>query len=138
MLVPGKSRPIRPILGVILLGLSWPATSMAGDRWWWTDYIGHPPRGGVENLVSGMSPYAQPIPYRTDSGLYGYQDYVYGRGPVLNLGSAALQPGFRGYGVLGRHGYGLGMRPTSAIDQPPPRRKCLTCGGEFGWGHQHP
>mgnify|MGYP000940188244 CR=1 FL=1 len=55
--------------------------------------------------------------YRTNSCLYGYQDHVYGRGPVIDLGSATLQPGFRGYGVLGNVGYGLGMWPQSRLDR---------------------
>ena len=38
---------------------------------------------------------------------------------VRNLGGAALQPGFRGYGMLGSPGYGLGMYPSTWIDQRP-------------------
>jgi hypothetical protein len=56
-------------------------------------------------------------PYHSCSFLYGYQDYVYRRGPVIDLGSVSLQPGFRGYGVFGSFGYGHGLRPTSAIDR---------------------
>lgn len=121
---------------IILAGLSGVAETARGEGGrWWSDILGYPYQGGVENYLSGWGPHCQPIPYRTNSGLYGYQDYTYGRGPVIDLGSQALQPGFRGYGVLGRHGYGLGMRPTSAIDQPVP--KCRVCGREAAWGHSH-
>src|SRR5262249_39892292 len=63
------------------------------------------------------------LPYRTRSWLYGYPDYAYGRGPVNDLGRATLYPGFRGYGVIGSPGYGLGVGPASLIDsvgQPAP------------------
>lgn len=55
-------------------------------------------------------------PYNSSNCLYGYQDYVYGRGPLINLGGASLEPGFRGYGVFHSPGYGLGLRPSSMID----------------------
>jgi hypothetical protein len=55
-------------------------------------------------------------PYKSTSLLYGYQDFVYGRGPLVDLGSRTLLPGFRGYGLLCSPGYGAGLRPTSAID----------------------
>lgn len=60
------------------------------------------------------------LPYCTDSCLYGYQDYAFGRGPLINLGSGSLQPGFRGYGVLGSPGYGQGLAPATRIDRLPP------------------
>jgi hypothetical protein len=55
-------------------------------------------------------------PYRDTKLLYGYYDHVVGRGPLITLGSRNLLPGFRGYGLLGSPGYGIGLRPTSAID----------------------
>jgi hypothetical protein len=55
-------------------------------------------------------------PYHDWNGLYGYQDYAWGRGPVIPLGDRAMNPGFRGYGLLGSPGYGAGIRPTSAVD----------------------
>ena len=64
----------------------------------------------------GSCPTCYARPYATSSCLYGYQDYVYGRGPLIDLGSAALEPGFRGYGVFGSPGYGVGLRPSSVID----------------------
>ena len=60
--------------------------------------------------------------YYSSSCLYGYFDHVYGRGPVIDLGSATLAPGFRGYGPFGSIGYGLGLRPTSLIDTGAPGR----------------
>jgi hypothetical protein len=56
------------------------------------------------------------LPYRTRSWLYGYPDFAYGRGPLNDLGRSTLYPGFRGYGVLGSPGWGLGLGPTSSID----------------------
>jgi hypothetical protein len=55
-------------------------------------------------------------PYRDTSLLYGYYDHALGRGPVVTLGSRTLHPGFRGYGLLGSPGYGIGLRPTTSID----------------------
>jgi hypothetical protein len=55
-------------------------------------------------------------PYKTQSHVYGYQDYAVGRGPLITLGSRALSPGFRGYGLFCSPGYGLGLRPTSRVD----------------------
>lgn len=60
-------------------------------------------------------------PYSSGNCLYGYLDHVYGRGPVIDLGSASLSPGFRGYGPFGSPGYGLGTMPTSRIDRERPR-----------------
>jgi hypothetical protein len=61
-------------------------------------------------------------PYQTSSCLYGYVDYAYKRGPIIDLGAATLQPGFRGYGPFGSPGYGLGSYPTSRIDVEAARR----------------
>jgi hypothetical protein len=58
-----------------------------------------------------------PLKYHTSSCLYGYLDYGYGRGPLVDLGRATLRPGFRGYGPLNSIGYGLGLGPTSRIDR---------------------
>lgn len=58
-------------------------------------------------------------PDHTKSSVSGYQVFAYGRGPLINLGGAALQPGFRGYGMLGSPGYGLGMYPSTWTDQRP-------------------
>jgi hypothetical protein len=55
-------------------------------------------------------------PYKDASLLYGYYDYVDGRGPRVTLGSRNLQPGFRGFGLLFSPGYGAGNWPTSSID----------------------
>jgi hypothetical protein len=55
-------------------------------------------------------------PYKDASLIYGYYDYVDGRGPRITLGSRNLQPGFRGFGLLFSPGYGAGNWPTSAID----------------------
>jgi hypothetical protein len=76
------------------------------------------------------------LPYRTRSWLYGYSDYAYGRGPLNDLGRATLYPGFRGYGVCGSPGYGLGMGPTSQIDSLGKPQPCLwpTHGYRFGYG----
>ncbi len=57
---------------------------------------------------TGCGWYRHPRPYDTGSCLYGYQDYVYGRGPLIDLGSGTLDPGFRGFGVFGSPGYGQG------------------------------
>ncbi|MBY0397044.1 MAG: hypothetical protein K2X91_11345 [Thermoleophilia bacterium] len=59
-------------------------------------------------------------PYCTSSCVYGYQDFTYGRGPLINLGGASLQPGFRGYGALGSIGYGQGMYPATWVTQEKP------------------
>ena len=76
------------------------------------------------------------LPYRTRSWLYGYPDFAYGRGPVNDLGRATLYPGFRGYGVIGSPGYGLGMGPTSLIDSYGKPQPCLwpMHGYRFGYG----
>jgi hypothetical protein len=55
-------------------------------------------------------------PYHDTNLLYGYYDHIIGRGPVITTGSRTLHPGFRGYGLLASPGYGIGLRPTSAID----------------------
>lgn len=55
-------------------------------------------------------------PYHDKNLLYGYYDYGWGRGPLITLGSQALVPGFRGYGLLGTPGYGAGQRPISEVD----------------------
>jgi hypothetical protein len=43
------------------------------------------------------------------------------RRPLVSMGGvlagAALAPGFRGYGVLGDPGYGLGTFPNSRVDR---------------------
>jgi hypothetical protein len=76
----------------------------------------HPAQGADGQLQwSGPCP-GLVLPYRTRSWLYGYADFAYGRGPLNDLGRATLYPGFRGYGVCGSPGYGLGMGPTSLID----------------------
>jgi hypothetical protein len=54
--------------------------------------------------------------YKTQNWIYGYYDYAYGRGPVITLGSRALIPGFRGFGLLGSPGYGAGQKPVSRVD----------------------
>jgi hypothetical protein len=56
------------------------------------------------------------LPYRDQNWIYGYYDYAYGRGPLVTLGSKALVPGFRGYGIWGSPGYGAGQRPVSFVD----------------------
>jgi hypothetical protein len=55
-------------------------------------------------------------PYHDQNWIYGYYDYAWGRGPLVTLGTRALVPGFRGYGLLGSPGYGAGQRPVSAND----------------------
>ena len=75
------------------------------------------------------------LPYRTRSWLYGYPDYAYGRGPVNDLGRATLYPGFRGYGVIGSPGYGLGMGPTSSIDSYGKPQPCLWPMGGYRFGY---
>ena len=89
------------------------------------DYV--PPRGhqaigygpeGLSGLGYGHGAWYA-WPYRTKSALYGYPDFAYGRGPLINLGGASLQPGFRGYGMFGSPGYGLGMYPSTWTDQRP-------------------
>ncbi len=67
------------------------------------------------------------LPYCTDNCLYGYQDFAYGRGPLIQLGAGNLQPGFRGYGVFGSPGYGQGLAPATRIDLLPPF---------YRWKHQ--
>jgi hypothetical protein len=76
------------------------------------------------------------LPYRTRSWIYGYSDFAYGRGPQNDLGRATLYPGFRGYGMLGSPGYGLGMGPTSHIDSVGKPQPCLwpTHRYRFGYG----
>jgi hypothetical protein len=54
--------------------------------------------------------------YKTQNWIYGYYDYAYGRGPVITLGSRAMVPGFRGFGLLGSPGYGAGQKPVSRVD----------------------
>ncbi|MFO0956844.1 MAG: hypothetical protein U0800_05170 [Isosphaeraceae bacterium] len=71
---------------------------------------------GFRHYISGC-PTCFGNHYRTNSCVYGYVDYVYGRGATPDLGGAALQPGFRGYGLLGTNGYGLGMHPWSKLDE---------------------
>ena len=56
------------------------------------------------------------LPYRDQNWIYGYYDYAHGRGPLITLGSKALTPGFRGYGLWGSPGYGAGQRPVSFVD----------------------
>jgi hypothetical protein len=55
-------------------------------------------------------------PYHDQNWIYGYYDYAWARGPVVTLGTRAMSPGFRGYGLLGSPGYGAGMRPVSEVD----------------------
>ncbi|MEW4568911.1 hypothetical protein AB1L88_13685 [Tautonia sp. JC769] len=81
------------------------------------DAIGYGPEGLAGRAYGKGAWYA--LPYHTKSSVYGYRDHAYGRGPLINLGGAALQPGFRGYGVLGSPGYGLGMYPSTWTDQRP-------------------
>ncbi|WP_169979072.1 hypothetical protein [Tautonia rosea] len=81
------------------------------------DAIGYGPEGLAGQGYGKGAWYAWP--YHTKSSVYGYRDFAYGRGPLINLGGAALQPGFRGYGVLGSPGYGLGMYPSTWVDQRP-------------------
>lgn len=97
-----------------------------------------PAHAGEDGLYSA-SPQPYPFlcqcfqsPYSSSSCLYGYLDHVYGRGPVIDLGSAALSPGLRGYGPFGSPGYGLGTIPTSRIDRRKPRI------GIFGQIHREP
>lgn len=93
--------------------------------------IGYGPEG-LAGLGYGHGPWYA-WPYRTKSALYGYPDYAYGRGPVMNLGGASLQPGFRGYGMFGSPGYGLGMYPSTWTDQRPVLRHGLGNGHHGGW-----
>ena len=79
--------------------------------------VGYSPEGLAGRGYGHGSVYAWP--YHTKSHLYAYPDFAYGRGPLINLGGAALQPGFRGYGVVGSPGYGLGMYPSTWNDQRP-------------------
>jgi hypothetical protein len=79
--------------------------------------IGYGPEGLAGQGYGHGAWYAWP--YHSKSALYGYSDFAYGRGPIINLGSSALQPGFRGYGVFGSPGYGLGMYPSTWTDQRP-------------------
>ncbi|AGA30585.1 hypothetical protein [Singulisphaera acidiphila] len=72
-----------------------------------SDFCAHVDR----NIEGFLTP-----PYRDTNLLYGYYDQALGHGPVITLGSRTLMPGFRGYGLLGSPGYGIGVRPTSAID----------------------
>jgi hypothetical protein len=57
------------------------------------------------------------LPYHDQNWIYGYYDYAWARGPVITLGTRALVPGFRGYGLWGSPGYGVGQRPVSAVDR---------------------
>ncbi|WP_158633674.1 hypothetical protein [Tautonia sociabilis] len=101
-----------------------------------------PPRGAaavgygpevVAGLGYGHGPrYA--LTYHTKSQLYGYPDFAYGRGPLINLGGASLQPGFRGYGVFGPVGYGVGMYPSTWTDQRPGLFHRLKARGGHGSG----
>jgi hypothetical protein len=105
---------------VVLLALN-PAASAparAGDD-------GHPDHDPSRHLHWSGPCSGYVLPYRTRSGLYGYPDFAYGRGPLNDLGRATLYPGFRGYGVIGSPGYGLGMGPTSSIDSLGKPQPCL-------------
>jgi hypothetical protein len=117
-----------PRIAVVLLALN-PVVSApvrAGDR--------VPPTNGPYHLSGPCSGLV--LPYRTRSWYYGYQDFAYGRGPLNDLGRATLYPGFRGYGVIGSPGYGLGMGPTSFIDSFGKPQPCLwpMHGYRFGYG----
>lgn len=114
------------LLALILVG---PAAARAGDH----ARAAYGPDGRLQwsGPLSGLV-----APYRTRSYLYGYPDFAYGRGPQFDLGRATLFPGFRGYGVLGSPGYGLGLGPTSNIDsfgKPQPAHWPMH-GYRFGYG----
>jgi hypothetical protein len=85
---------------------------VTASRAGWKDYR----PGNSPGYSHGHGCYCHPFPYNTGSCLYGYPDYVRGRGPLVDLGAASLDQGFRGYGVFGSPGYGLGLEPHSMID----------------------
>lgn len=101
------------LLVVLLLGVAVSPVA-AGHQAPGPEAIGYGPAGLIH--AGHGWPACGAFPYCTSSGLYGYPDYAYGRGPLINLGGAALQGGFRGYGMFGSPGYGLGLRPSTWID----------------------
>ncbi len=106
--------------GMSILVVASIALAVGPERTWAQAPAAKPSCGGAgvckKSWYGGYCPTCYAHPYHTSSCLYGYQDYVYGRGPLINLGGSALEPGFRGYGVIGSPGYGLGLRPSSVID----------------------
>lgn len=115
---------------VVLLGLS-PAVTAARAG----DHV--QPARGPDGQLHWSGPWSSfMLPYRTRSGLYGHPDFAYGRGPLNDLGRATLYPGFRGYGMLGSPGYGVGLGPTSQIDSygKPNPHLWPVHGYRFGYG----
>jgi hypothetical protein len=120
----------------ITIAIAFPSRAIAFESHHPVGYgaIGYPPPGTVGRCPCGALG-CSAFPYCTSSSLYGYQDHAYGRGPLINLGGAALQPGFRGYGMFGSPGYGLGLYPSTWIDQRAPWKHRLGLGHQQRAGH---